>query len=90
MSCWYVVWYTVYDFGQIADLKKKQENQSQLLRQKQRSEESAKRLLEEIQRIKTHKVIFFATFSNLLFLFTWFDTCREGSTECVMQTQYRF
>lgn len=57
---WYVVWfYRCYDFGQIADLKKKQENQSQLLRQKQRSEESAKRLLEEIQRIKTHKVIFF-------------------------------
>jgi kinesin family protein 4/21/27 len=37
-------------------LKKKQENQSQLLRQKQRSDEAAKRLQEEIQRIKTHKV----------------------------------
>ncbi|CAK9197574.1 unnamed protein product [Sphagnum troendelagicum] len=42
--------------AQIADLKKKQENQSQLLRQKQRSDEAAKRLQEEIQRIKTHKV----------------------------------
>ncbi|KAG0589833.1 hypothetical protein KC19_1G052000 [Ceratodon purpureus] len=42
--------------SQIADLKKSQENQSQLLRAKQRSEESAKRLLEEIQRIKSHKV----------------------------------
>ncbi|CAK9197643.1 unnamed protein product [Sphagnum troendelagicum] len=42
--------------AQIADLKKKQENQSQLLRQKQRSDEAARRLQEEIQRIKTHKV----------------------------------
>lgn len=41
---------------QIADLKKKQENQSHLLRAKQRIEESAKRLQEEIQRIKAHKV----------------------------------
>jgi PleD family two-component response regulator len=42
---------------QIAELKKKQENQSQLLRQKQRSDEAARQLQEEIQRIKTHKVI---------------------------------
>ncbi|XP_024371093.1 kinesin-like protein KIN-4A [Physcomitrium patens] len=42
--------------SQIADLKKKQENQSHLLRAKQRIEESAKRLQEEIQRIKAHKV----------------------------------
>jgi hypothetical protein len=58
-------------------LKKKQENQSQLLRQKQRSEESAKRLLEEIQRIKTHKVIFFLNILKLVmsqkFLCAWFD-----------------
>lgn len=42
--------------SQIAELKKKQENQAQLLKQKQKSDEAAKRLQEEIQRIKTHKV----------------------------------
>jgi hypothetical protein len=42
--------------SQIADLKKKQENQAQLLRQKQRSEEAAKRLQDEIVRMKTQKV----------------------------------
>ncbi|XP_059631252.1 kinesin-like protein KIN-4C [Cornus florida] len=42
--------------GQVAELKKKQDAQAQLLRQKQRSDEAAKRLQEEIQRIKTQKV----------------------------------
>jgi hypothetical protein len=46
-----------YHLEQIAELKKKQENQSQLLHQKQRSDEAARQLQEEIQRIKTHKVI---------------------------------
>ncbi|KAL2894618.1 Kinesin-like protein KIN-4A [Bienertia sinuspersici] len=41
---------------QILDLKKKQENQVQLLKQKQKSEEAAKRLQEEIQFIKSQKV----------------------------------
>ncbi|CAM6127040.1 unnamed protein product [Calypogeia fissa] len=41
---------------QIADLKKKQENQSQHLRAKQRADEAAKRLQEDIHRIKTQKV----------------------------------
>lgn len=41
---------------QVAELKKKQDAQAQLLRQKQKSDEAAKRLLDEIQRIKTHKV----------------------------------
>ncbi|KAI5065342.1 hypothetical protein GOP47_0020037 [Adiantum capillus-veneris] len=41
---------------QILELKKKQENQAQLMKQKQRSEEAAKRLQEEIQRIKSQKV----------------------------------
>ncbi|KAH9314827.1 hypothetical protein KI387_023454 [Taxus chinensis] len=41
---------------QISELKKRQENQAQLLKQKQRSDEAAKRLQEEIQRIKTHRV----------------------------------
>eukprot|EP00252_Welwitschia_mirabilis_P016493 TRINITY_DN3636_c0_g2_i1.p1 TRINITY_DN3636_c0_g2~~TRINITY_DN3636_c0_g2_i1.p1 ORF type:complete len:1127 (+),score=289.52 TRINITY_DN3636_c0_g2_i1:329-3709(+) len=41
---------------QISDLKKKQENQVQLVKQKQRSEEEAKRLQEEIQYIKAQKV----------------------------------
>ncbi|CAL5383768.1 unnamed protein product [Camellia sinensis] len=38
------------------DLKKKQENQVQLLKQKQKSDEAAKRLQEEIQFIKAQKV----------------------------------
>eukprot|EP00252_Welwitschia_mirabilis_P016492 TRINITY_DN3636_c0_g1_i2.p1 TRINITY_DN3636_c0_g1~~TRINITY_DN3636_c0_g1_i2.p1 ORF type:complete len:967 (+),score=258.83 TRINITY_DN3636_c0_g1_i2:92-2992(+) len=41
---------------QISDLKKKQENQMQLVKQKQRSDEEAKRLQEEIQYIKAQKV----------------------------------
>ncbi|KAL4180216.1 hypothetical protein AMTRI_Chr13g91010 [Amborella trichopoda] len=41
---------------QVMELKKKQEAQSQLLRQKQKSDEAAKRLQEEIQRIKSQKV----------------------------------
>nr|XP_010913544.1 kinesin-like protein KIN-4C isoform X1 [Elaeis guineensis] len=42
--------------AQVSELKKKQEAQSQLLRQKQKSDEAAKRLQEEIQRIKSQKV----------------------------------
>lgn len=42
--------------AQILDLKKKQENQVQLLKQKQKSEDAAKRLQEEIQFIKSQKV----------------------------------
>ncbi|XP_057976199.1 kinesin-like protein KIN-4A isoform X5 [Malania oleifera] len=42
--------------AQILDLKKKQENQVQLLKQKQKSEEAAKRLQDEIHCIKAQKV----------------------------------
>ncbi|KAK9164017.1 hypothetical protein Syun_004919 [Stephania yunnanensis] len=42
--------------AQVAELKKKQEAQSQILRQKQKSDEAAKRLQDEIQRIKSQKV----------------------------------
>ncbi|KAK9285875.1 hypothetical protein L1049_025076 [Liquidambar formosana] len=42
--------------AQIIDLKKKQENQVQLLKQKQKSDEAAKRLQDEIQCIKAQKV----------------------------------
>ncbi|XP_020103102.1 kinesin-like protein KIN-4A isoform X2 [Ananas comosus] len=42
--------------AQILDLKKKQENQVQLLKEKQRSDEAAKKLQEEIQFIKSQKV----------------------------------
>ncbi|XP_050213415.1 kinesin-like protein KIN-4C [Mercurialis annua] len=42
--------------AQVAELKKKQDAQSQLLRQKQKSDEAARRLQDEIQRIKTNKV----------------------------------
>ncbi|CAA6667527.1 unnamed protein product [Spirodela intermedia] len=42
--------------SQVSELKKKQDAQSQLLRQKQKSDEAAKRLQEEIQRIKAQKV----------------------------------
>ncbi|XP_043711239.1 kinesin-like protein KIN-4C [Telopea speciosissima] len=41
---------------QVSELKKKQDAQSQVLRQKQKSDEAAKRLQEEIQRIKSQKV----------------------------------
>lgn len=42
--------------NQILDLKKKQENQVQLLKQKQKSDEAAKRLQDEIHFIKAQKV----------------------------------
>ncbi|RWW68236.1 hypothetical protein BHE74_00024256 [Ensete ventricosum] len=42
----------------VSELKKKQDAQAQLLRQKQKSDEAAKRLQEEIQRIKSQKVTF--------------------------------
>ncbi|RDX60694.1 Kinesin-like protein KIN-4A, partial [Mucuna pruriens] len=42
--------------AQILDLKKKQEGQVQLLKQKQKSDEAAKRLQDEIQSIKAQKV----------------------------------
>ncbi|KAF5192769.1 Kinesin, partial [Thalictrum thalictroides] len=42
--------------AQVSELKKKQDAQSQLLRQKQKSDEAARRLQEEIHRIKTQKV----------------------------------
>ncbi|KAK7372955.1 hypothetical protein VNO80_06346 [Phaseolus coccineus] len=42
--------------AQVSVLKKKQEAQAQLLRQKQKSDEASKRLQDEIQRIKSHKV----------------------------------
>ncbi|KAL7127691.1 hypothetical protein ABFS83_14G268900 [Erythranthe nasuta] len=41
---------------QVSVLKKKQDAQAQLLRQKQKSDEAAKRLQDDIQRIKTQKV----------------------------------
>nr|XP_025605198.1 kinesin-like protein KIN-4A isoform X3 [Arachis hypogaea] len=42
--------------AQILDLKKKQENQVQLLKQKEKSKETAKKLQAEIQYIKAQKV----------------------------------
>ncbi|KAL9229220.1 hypothetical protein vseg_004708 [Gypsophila vaccaria] len=42
--------------SQVSALKRKQEAQAQLLRQKQKSDEAAKRLQDEIQRIKSQKV----------------------------------
>ncbi|GAA0144720.1 microtubule binding motor protein [Lithospermum erythrorhizon] len=42
--------------AQVAELKKKQDSQAQILRQKQKSDEAAKRLHDEIHRIKTQKV----------------------------------
>uniref|UniRef100_A0A1D1ZCR1 Chromosome-associated kinesin KIF4 n=2 Tax=Anthurium amnicola TaxID=1678845 RepID=A0A1D1ZCR1_9ARAE len=42
--------------AQILDLKKKQESQVQLLKQKQRSDDAARKLQEEIQSIKAQKV----------------------------------
>uniref|UniRef100_A0A6N2N993 Kinesin-like protein n=1 Tax=Salix viminalis TaxID=40686 RepID=A0A6N2N993_SALVM len=42
--------------AQIMDLKKKQENQVQILKQKQKSDEAAKRLQDEIQSMKAQKV----------------------------------
>ncbi|PWA55123.1 P-loop containing nucleoside triphosphate hydrolases superfamily protein [Artemisia annua] len=42
--------------SQVAELKKKQDAQAQLLRQKQKSDEAAKKLQDEIHRIKTQKV----------------------------------
>lgn len=48
------------------DLKKKHESQVQLLKQKQSSDEAAKRLQDEIQSIKAQKVLVF-WFSMIFF-----------------------
>ncbi|XP_068655953.1 kinesin-like protein KIN-4C [Aristolochia californica] len=42
--------------SQVSELKRKQDAQSQLLRQKQKSDDAAKKLQDEIQRIKSQKV----------------------------------
>lgn len=42
--------------SQVSELKKKQDAQAHLLRQKQKGDEAAKRLQDEIQRIKSQKV----------------------------------
>ncbi|KNA10715.1 hypothetical protein SOVF_141490 [Spinacia oleracea] len=42
--------------AQVSELKKKQEAQAQILRQKQKSDDAARRLQDEIHRIKTQKV----------------------------------
>ncbi|CAH1454168.1 unnamed protein product [Lactuca virosa] len=42
--------------AQVVELKKKQDAQAQLLRQKQKSDEAARKLQDEIHRIKTQKV----------------------------------
>jgi len=48
----------IYFLLQVSELKKKQDAQAQLLRQKQKSDEAARRLQDEIHRIKTQKVQF--------------------------------
>lgn len=53
---------------QILDLKKKRESQVQLLKEKQKSDEAAKRLQAEIQYIKAQKVGFqFGTWPSLIY-----------------------
>lgn len=47
-----------YFFHQISDLKRKQESQVQILKQKQKSDDAAKKLQEEILSIKAQKVGF--------------------------------
>lgn len=59
----HLIQYTNSD-SQIAELKRSQESQTQLLRQKQRSDEAAKRLQEEIQRMKAQRVFVM-----------WFNDC---------------
>lgn len=58
----------LYIKSQILDLKKKQENQVQLLKQKEKSEEAAKRLQAEIQYIKAQKVIVLYFFLSFPFI----------------------
>ncbi|XP_057718027.1 uncharacterized protein LOC130932660 isoform X3 [Arachis stenosperma] len=53
--------------AQILDLKKKQENQVQLLKQKEKSKETAKKLQAEIQYIKAQKELVF-NFSSYLII----------------------
>ncbi|KAG7024268.1 Kinesin-like protein KIN-4A, partial [Cucurbita argyrosperma subsp. argyrosperma] len=56
--------------AQILELKKKQENQVQLLKQKQKSDEAAKKLQDEIQFIKAQKVnplLILRIFTSILF-----------------------
>lgn len=54
---------------QIQDLKKKKDSQVQIMKQKQKSDEAAKKLQDEIQFIKAQKVFFF---SLILCMSCWF------------------
>ncbi|KAK1405305.1 hypothetical protein POM88_004910 [Heracleum sosnowskyi] len=54
---------------QVSELKKKQDAQAQLLRQKQKSDEAAKRLQDDIQRIKTQKVVFLVLITKICSVF---------------------
>ncbi|XP_065880372.1 kinesin-like protein KIN-4A [Euphorbia lathyris] len=63
--------------AQILDLKKKQENQVQLLRQKQKSDEAAKRLQDEIQSIKAQKVQLQHRIKQEAEQFRQWKACRE-------------
>ncbi|KMZ68995.1 Kinesin-like protein [Zostera marina] len=63
--------------AQILDLKKKQENQVQLLKQKQKSDEAAKKLQEEIQFIKAQKVRLQNKIKQEAEQFRQWKACRE-------------
>ncbi|KAM7278761.1 hypothetical protein ACFE04_005895 [Oxalis oulophora] len=63
--------------AQIQDLKKKQENQVQLLKQKHKSDEAAKRLQEEIQYIKAQKVQLQNRMKQEAEQFRQWKACRE-------------
>ncbi|KAK7251004.1 hypothetical protein RIF29_33855 [Crotalaria pallida] len=63
--------------AQILDLKKKQESQVQLLKQKEKSEEAAKRLQAEIQYIKAQKVQLQHKMKQEAEQFRQWKACRE-------------
>ena len=75
---------------QILDLKKKEENQVQLLKQKQKSDEAAKRLQDEIQSIKAQKVNYLAR-SHIFLVFTvyFYFTLQTFLSRIQVQLQHR-
>ena len=60
---------------QVSELKKKQDAQAQLLKQKQKSDEAAKRLQDEIHRIKFQKVRCDTYINGICFL--WLQVKRK-------------
>lgn len=73
---------------QILELKKKQESQVQLLKEKQKSDEAAKKLQEEIHFIKSQKVAFPLSACLITASFSTSFLCIVNNTSCILMQSF--